>query len=223
MKALNIINKRFGNLEVLAEVSKDGVQRMYLTLCDCGELEVKWQSNLTSKRTTRCSLCMNKGRGLVTSQKIEVTCDTCGDSLLRSPSWIKQSTRHFCNSECFGNWAKVNRAGANSHRWQGGITSAYDMRRTSTRYKDWRLSVFERDNFTCQKCGDDKGGNLNAHHISSFNRYPNLQIVLSNGVTLCKRCHVDFHSIYGVTEFTEDDYYRWSYCKRLEDRYGDQA
>jgi 5-methylcytosine-specific restriction endonuclease McrA len=29
---------------------------------------------------------------------------------------------------------------------------------------DWRNEVYKRDNYTCQKCGDNTGGNLEAHH-----------------------------------------------------------
>lgn len=30
---------------------------------------------------------------------------------------------------------------------------------------DWRKKVFLKDNFTCKVCGDNRGGNLEAHHI----------------------------------------------------------
>ena len=33
-----------------------------------------------------------------------------------------------------------------------------------------RKKAFERDNFTCQKCDDGNGGNLNAHHIKPFHK-----------------------------------------------------
>lgn len=43
--------------------------------------------------------------------------------------------------------------------------------RKTTEYKEWRLSVFERDNYTCQSCGV-RGGELNAHHIKKVFRIP---------------------------------------------------
>jgi hypothetical protein len=60
--------------------------------------------------------------------------------------------------------------------------------RMSLRYKLWRESVFVRDDYTCQICGK-KGGKLNADHIESFARYPEMRYDLSNGRTLCEQCH----------------------------------
>ena len=59
-------------------------------------------------------------------------------------------------------------------------------------YKLWRLSVFRRDNFTCQKCGA-KGGRIHAHHIQRWSTHPELRYEVSNGITLCVQCHSDVH------------------------------
>ena len=70
-------------------------------------------------------------------------------------------------------------------------------------YKEWRLKVYQRDNYTCQDCGDDKGKNLEAHHKKAFSkmlRENNITSVIEaqlckelwdidNGITLCKKCH----------------------------------
>jgi len=68
--------------------------------------------------------------------------------------------------------------------------------------KKWRSKVFQRDNWTCQKC-EERGGELNAHHIFSFakllKKYKIRSIKqakmckdlwnIENGVTLCIKCH----------------------------------
>ncbi|WP_416360620.1 HNH endonuclease [Burkholderia gladioli] len=51
-----------------------------------------------------------------------------------------------------------------------------------------------RDRFTCQHCGDARGGNLHAHHILPFATHPELRVDVSNGITLCKPCHKAVHA-----------------------------
>lgn len=60
--------------------------------------------------------------------------------------------------------------------------------RSSPEYKQWRMKVYGRDDFTCQSC-KKVGGDLEAHHIKSFAKYPELRFDINNGVTLCKECH----------------------------------
>lgn len=64
--------------------------------------------------------------------------------------------------------------------------------RRCSEYKHWRDSVLKRDNFTCIKCGN-KYGELNAHHIKPFSTHPELRYDLENGITLCKKCHIELH------------------------------
>lgn len=57
----------------------------------------------------------------------------------------------------------------------------------------WVNAVISRDNATCQQCGA-KDVELHAHHIKSYKDHPDLRFDLSNGLTLCFRCHWDVHS-----------------------------
>lgn len=80
--------------------------------------------------------------------------------------------------------------------WKGGVTGELRLARNCKAYKEWCKKVFERDNYTCQICGDgcEKGRGkhitLNAHHINSFAKYPELRYDISNGITLCYPCHI---------------------------------
>lgn len=89
-----------------------------------------------------------------------------------------------------------------SGNWRGGITKLSSRIRNSERYKNWRKSIFERDNYTCVDCGII-GGKLNADHIQPFSYLMKLYSVksfedamvtsylwiLANGRTLCLECH----------------------------------
>ena len=89
-----------------------------------------------------------------------------------------------------GNWGNPSGIkGARAGGWKGGITAKHLLIRTSKEYKLWRTAVFERDDFTCIWCGDDKGGNLEADHIKPFAQYPELRFAIDNGRTLCHNCH----------------------------------
>lgn len=125
--------------------------------------------------------------------KIEKHCEVCGDSRYVVPAIIKLNQRFFCSRKCLGIWNSINRSGENCSRWKGGVTHPHHLIRTSNKYYKWRVQVFTRDHFTCQKCGDGRGGNLNAHHIKGFAEHPNLQLKINNGITLCKSCHKKEH------------------------------
>ncbi len=99
-------------------------------------------------------------------------------------------------------WSKQ-RQGKNNPAWRGGVTPLYHKIRTCDEYKNWRFSIFERDKFTCQECGDNRGHNLNADHIKPMAliiKEYKLETIrqtkeckelwdIDNGKTLCKKCH----------------------------------
>ena len=85
--------------------------------------------------------------------------------------------------------------GINHPRWTGN-TPENNLLRGRAKYKKWRLNVFRRDDWTCQKCGV-RGVKLRPHHIRNFAENKRLRTVLSNGITLCEPCHKEFHHIFG--------------------------
>jgi len=99
-------------------------------------------------------------------------------------------------------------SGPKNPAWKGGITKEHQKIRTRSNYLAWRNSVYERDNHTCRKC-NVRGGKLAAHHLFNFSEHPNLRTTLTNGVTLCWRCHLDFHNLYGRSENTGKQFYAW--------------
>lgn len=79
-------------------------------------------------------------------------------------------------------------------------------KRNYSTYRIWRFKVYKRDNFTCQCCGDDKGHNLNAHHLNCYSDFPTQRSKLENGVCLCENCHKLFHKIYGNKHNTKEQF-----------------
>ena len=86
-----------------------------------------------------------------------------------------------------------NRRGAKNGFWRGGITPENLRIRHSIEIRLWREMVFARDGWTCQECSQH-GGKLNAHHIKSFSKHIELRTSIENGITLCRKCHIGFHT-----------------------------
>jgi hypothetical protein len=55
--------------------------------------------------------------------------------------------------------------GDQAYNFTNGKFQRSNSDRRKPEYLDWRAAVFLRDAYTCQDCGDSRGGNLRAHHI----------------------------------------------------------
>ena len=73
--------------------------------------------------------------------------------------------------------------------WQGGLTQKFWDARMTSKYKRWRKSVLERDNYTCQICGQKK--NLEVDHIKPMAIFKNLSTDIDNGRVLCHSCRIN--------------------------------
>jgi len=80
-----------------------------------------------------------------------------------------------------------NNRGSNHYNWKGGITNFSRYQRTLFKKKMQKL-VFERDNYTCQKCGS-RGVDLQVDHIKSWSKHKELRFSMDNCRTLCMDCH----------------------------------
>lgn len=93
----------------------------------------------------------------------------------------------------------------NHPNWNKNLTDEERQKlRKSIEYTRFRRKVFKRDKHTCQKCGDNQGGNLNAHHIRNHSTHKELRYDVNNGITLCKKCHIEFHKKYGYKNNNEN-------------------
>lgn len=86
-------------------------------------------------------------------------------------------------------WKIGEHTGVNHHNWKGGITDERNRERNTLEQRQWRRSVFKRDNYTCISC-KKRGGNLVADHYPyPFYKYPDKRLDTSNGRTLCEKCN----------------------------------
>lgn len=152
---------------------------------------------------------MRFGKKKGVHRKNEKQCIYCGEKFF---VWDCQK-RIFCSSLCYWKNKKGKKAiqnisdkekerrrksmiGKNNPMWKGGDS---DKERRNSQYKNWRKSIFERDNFTCQKCGYFNGcgikrRDLNAHHIVHWIDSVELRYEVENGLTLCVPCHISEHT-----------------------------
>ena len=127
-----------------------------------------------------------------------VKCAYCGKEKETLTSKVEKFENHFCDIVCKNRYYGKTHKGSNSPRYNVELTEKERIvGRKYTEYYNWRKEVYERDKYTCQCCGDNKGGNLVAHHILNYSSNKELRTTLSNGITLCSACHDKFHKIYG--------------------------
>lgn len=135
------------------------------------------------------------------TSKVNYTCTYCGGVFKQYKSQMKGKKYTYCGIECKDKHNGDLFRGENHHRWNPELTEEQRIqRRKNQDYIQWRESVYERDDYTCQCCEDNKGGNLVAHHILNFSEHEDLMYEITNGITLCDVCHKEFHDNYGYTK-----------------------
>lgn len=88
--------------------------------------------------------------------------------------------------------------GAQCHSYVDGLSKERKDLRSTPEGRKWRFDVMSRDGFMCIHCGDDRGGNLEAHHVLRFANHPEGRLDPDNGKTLCKPCHWMVHAYAGL-------------------------
>jgi len=166
----------------------------YVKCYNCSKSIYRYFSRLKKGKKYFCSLnCRYKSQRIYQKElskhlykRIKKVCQFCGKDFIVEN--YRRNTAQFCSKKCRGK----SFVGKKAPNWQGGKSSKNRLIRQSEKMKLWRLTIFERDEFTCQKCGK-RGGKLVAHHIKPFSKYPKLRFSISNGITFCKKCHDRLH------------------------------
>ena len=117
--------------------------------------------------------------------------------------------RNFLNGKrCRKCWAKSTRQ-ENHYAWNPELTEKDRLkRRHFPETREWRTEVFERDGYKCFVC-QQLGYKLAAHHLDGWDKHPNQRFDVNNGITLCQKCHKDFHLLYGNRRNTKIQFEKW--------------
>ncbi len=121
--------------------------------------------------------------------RVTLNCSYCKSNYRIFPSaiyWAKERgyKNNYCSPKCqndasIKNWTSDQRR--ENKKYNHTI-------RQSKQFKEWRKKVFERDDYTCQRCFI-RGGYLEPHHIFRFSFFPEFRFTISNGATYCRYCH----------------------------------
>ena len=137
-----------------------------------------------------CSFgCASIGRS--THHWKDFRCLQCGATFQSKDRPHSNNSNHYCSLSC-RNKAYRQNTGPKSPSWKGGRVAEKLRDRGRLEYREWRRSVFQRDDYTCQECGI-RGTKLHAHHIKPYAEFPDLRFDVGNGVTLCLSCHGVVH------------------------------
>lgn len=131
-----------------------------------------------NKRQKVCSLsCAAKiARSIPYAKRSPVIseCKLCGKEFTK-----KSNSQVYCSRMCGRIYLSIT-----SHRKRSGRSWTVESFR-------WKNNVHIRDNYTCQKCGSKE--KLHAHHIIPFSLDESLRYEITNGITLCEKCHRKEH------------------------------
>ena len=138
------------------------------------------------------------------SAKIDYSCDNCGKKV--NISWRRYlkynlDGKYYCR-ECkkenpkFIKWSKPRNKTSKS--------------RSSSDYSIFVRTVLKRDNYSCRCCGVKfKNENLEVHHLNGYQWFVEGRTDPANGITLCVKCHDNFHALYGRIRNTKEQFEEW--------------
>ena len=178
-KRIDMTGQRFGRYSVLGFAFVKNGRAYWKCKCDCGTIKNVRGTSLRIGQTKSCGC-----------YAIDVSIEV--NSGKNSHMFGKKRPEHSKKMK-----------GKNHPRYNFNMTEEErQIGRTYTKYREWRTSVYERDNYTCQYCGTTKSP-FNAHHLNGHDKFIELRIEVTNGITLCEVCHKEFHRQYGRGNNTE--------------------
>ncbi len=117
-------------------------------------------------------------------------CEGCGERfhIRKNQPITSFKIQKFCSKGCSDKFGK--RLSGEDHPH---FKPDARKRSRAGKHGSWARAVISRDNATCQMC-EAVGVELHAHHIKPYAEFPELRWDVSNGITLCHKCHWAVHT-----------------------------
>lgn len=178
-------------------------------ICTCGEKSTTVFTNF--QKGHKCVKCGNKSTASKSRKSLSTVSSIFEDAgcKLTSEVYVNNQTPldYICvcgkaSKTSLSNFQKGVRCmecgisklkGENNYQWNPNKEK--DDRNTPE-YREWRKAVLHRDEYMCQKCGELHWA-ITAHHIINFKDNVEHRYDVDNGITLCRKCHSEFHTVYG--------------------------
>ena len=142
--------------------------------------------------------------------RVQVSCDECNNIFnLSYCTYNKNCERHDGKYYCHACSHKLFASGVNHPSWKDDKpTDIRILQRNYPEYTQFIKRVLARDNYTCKCCGR-KTHDIEVHHLDGYNWCEEKRTDDTNGITLCKKCHDNFHSKYGNGDNTREQFEEW--------------
>lgn len=209
-----MIGKKFCKLTVISVADYDiGTSKSYLCKCDCGKEKIIKKCNLKNGHAKSCG-CLKED--YKKKREKELVGLKIGRLTILRITDFSSPMKVWCKCNCgnekeivYNNIRRGKVVSCGCYRLERVHESLYNPLLTEEQRKrrrkelgdhsivKWRNKVFKRDNYKCQNCLDDRGGNLVAHHLYSYADNELVRYDVENGITLCDNCHKEFHDNYG--------------------------
>lgn len=141
-------------------------------------------------------------------QKVDAECDCCKKKYkITYAEYVRNNHngKYYCHACAMG----LFNSGKNHPMYKSEKTDKErEEKRLYPEYTNFIKRILARDNYTCQCCGK-KSGRLNVHHLDGYDWCVEKRTDDTNGITLCRNCHKNFHSIYGSGGNTKEQFIEW--------------
>lgn len=184
-------------------------------------INIKYYENLgyeIPRTKTKYGLCVPKGTKIKvktedlsygSSVTVDVNCDLCGKKYKEK---YRDYYKHNHDGKCYCHACanKLFNSGELNYNWNFNKTVEERINgRQNEEYINFTKRVLCRDKYTCKCCNKNISGKMEVHHLDGYNWCVEKRLDDENAITLCSKCHSNFHSIYGYGNNTKQQFNEW--------------